>query len=47
MKRFPIGFWNYTTGQLIPVRGLQHTDGRYIAGDWHFPGQMKLYCIEP
>lgn len=37
--------WNFNR-QLIPVRGLQHIDGRYVGGDWHFPGQMKLYCIE-
>lgn len=37
MERFPIGFWNYTTGQL---RGKD-------VQDWHAPGQMKLYCVEP
>lgn len=37
VERFPIGFWNYTTGQL---RGKD-------VQDWHAPGQMKLYCVEP
>ena len=38
--------WNFNR-RLIPIRVLQHRDGRYVGGDWHFPGQMKLYCIEP
>ena len=37
--------WNFHR-QLVPLRGMGHENGRYIGGDWHFPGQMKLYCIE-
>lgn len=38
--------WNFNR-QIVPLRVMGHENGRYIAGDWHFPGQMKLYCIEP
>jgi hypothetical protein len=38
--------WNFNR-QIVPIRVMRHEDGRYIGGDWHFPGQMKLYCIEP
>ena len=38
--------WNFNR-QIVPVRVMRHENGRYIGGDWHFPGQMKLYCIEP
>jgi hypothetical protein len=38
--------WNFNR-QIVPLRCMSHENGRYIAGDWHFPGQMKLYCIEP
>ena len=37
--------WNFHR-QLIPVRDLREQEDRYIACDWHFPGQIKLYCIE-
>jgi hypothetical protein len=39
----PLGF----NRQLIPVRELNRKDGLLIGSDWHFPGQIKLYCIEP
>ncbi|MCR5262989.1 MAG: hypothetical protein K6D94_03875 [Clostridiales bacterium] len=38
--------WNFNR-QLIPVRELNRKDGLLIGSDWHFPGQIKLYCIEP
>lgn len=38
--------WNFHR-QLIPVRDLREQEDRYVACDWHFPGQIKLYCIEP
>ena len=37
--------WNFHR-QLIPVRDLREQEDRYLACDWHFPGQIKLYCIE-
>ncbi len=37
--------WNFNR-QLIPVRELSRRDGLLIGSDWHFPGQIKLYCIE-
>ena len=37
--------WNFNR-QIVPIRVMNHQDGRYVGGDWHFPGQMKLYCIE-
>ena len=32
--------------QLIPIRVLQEKEDCYIGGEWHFPGQINLYCIE-
>ena len=39
--------WNWD-GELIPILPLffKEEDDRYVGGDWHCPGQMKLYCIE-
>ena len=37
--------WNFHR-QLIPARDLREQDDRYLVCDWHFPGQIKLYCIE-
>jgi hypothetical protein len=38
--------WNFNR-QIVPIRVMSRQDDRYVGGDWHFPGQMKLYCIEP
>ena len=38
--------WNFNR-RLIPIRTLHRAGDCYVGGDWHFPGQMKLYCIEP
>ena len=32
--------------QLIPIREFQEKDDCYIGGEWHFPGQINLYCME-
>ncbi len=32
--------------QLIPIRMLINQEDSYLGGEWHFPGQINLYCFE-